>query len=84
MSINKKLVKEVSIHEAKTHLSRLLNELVDSGEILITKSGRPVAKILPFETKKTRPQGGLDKGKIIIHDSFFEELSDDVLNEFYK
>lgn len=73
--------KQVSIHEAKTHLSRLINDLVDTKEILITKSGTPVAKIVPVEDACSfRPLGNVDHGKIVIHDTFWDPLPNDFID----
>ena len=39
---------EVNIHQAKTHLSRLLNRVAAGEEIIISKAGRPVAKLIRY------------------------------------
>ncbi|MBL8294465.1 MAG: type II toxin-antitoxin system prevent-host-death family antitoxin [Bryobacterales bacterium] len=39
---------EASVHEAKTHLSRLLENVLLGEEVIITRSGRPVARLGPF------------------------------------
>lgn len=41
--------KVVSVHEAKTHLSRLLEQVAAGESVTISKSGRPVAKLVPIE-----------------------------------
>lgn len=54
----------VNTHEAKTHLSRLLERVAAGEEIVIGKAGKPVAKLVPFATRtEPRPFGTL-KGKI--------------------
>lgn len=52
----------VTVHEAKTHLSKLLVEVEEGASIVITRSGKPVAKLVALETVERRP--GRLKGKI--------------------
>lgn len=68
----------VSVHEAKTHLSRLLREIEAGGEVEITRRNQVVARIVPPVGKKPRRFGRL-KGKIAIDERFFEPLPDDEL-----
>ena len=61
---------EVNVHEAKTHLSRLLKRVEAGEEIVISRAGAPVARLIAAAPKgKTRPMG-MDKGKIWIADDF--------------
>ncbi len=39
----------VNIHEAKTHLAQLLQKVIDGEEVIITKAGIPVARLVPYE-----------------------------------
>lgn len=74
---------EVNVHEAKTHLSRLLQRVAAGEEVTIAKSGVPVARLVAVEpTKKTRPLG-MDRGRIWIADDFDAPLPDDLLKLFY-
>jgi prevent-host-death family protein len=74
---------EVNIHEAKTHLSRLLQRVAAGEEITIAKAGVPVARLVAVEPKnKTRPLG-FARGQIWIADDFDAPLPDDLLKEFY-
>jgi prevent-host-death family protein len=74
---------EVNIHEAKTHLSRLLQRVAGGEEVVIARAGVPVAKLVAVETKnKTRPLG-MDRGKVWVADDFDAPLPDDLLKEFY-
>ncbi|MEO8195666.1 MAG: type II toxin-antitoxin system prevent-host-death family antitoxin [Thermoanaerobaculia bacterium] len=56
------MCRQVTVHEAKTHLSRLLVEVEAGASIVITRSGKPVAKLVAFEAVERRP--GRLKGKI--------------------
>lgn len=52
-------MRPVNIHAAKTHLSRLLEKAADGEEIIIAKSGRPVAKLVAVESHPRRKLGML-------------------------
>ena len=60
----------VNIHEAKTHLSRLLQRVAGGEEITIANAGTPVAKLVPVESGKAKRELDIDKGKIWISDDF--------------
>ena len=64
-------MKTVNIHEAKTHLSRLIEEASKGESFVIAKAGKPVARILPFVADNLSPRvPGIDKGKVIIMPDF--------------
>lgn len=72
------MAKLVNIHEAKTHLSQLL-ECVNAGEeIIIAKSGKPVARLVPLERRERKL--GFVAGTV--PEAFFEPLPDDVLESW--
>jgi prevent-host-death family protein len=71
----------LNIHAAKTHLSRLIEEVGEGEEIVIAKAGRPVARLVPIE-KPARRKLGLLKGKLMIPPSFDDPLPDDVIASF--
>jgi prevent-host-death family protein len=75
---------EVNIHQAKTHLSRLLQRVAAGEEVTIARAGVPVARLVAVEVKpgKLRPLG-MDRGRIWIADDFDAPLPDDLLKEFY-
>ena len=66
-----------SIQEAESHFSELLERVVNGEEVIITKAGKPVARILPVTSEVAIRQPGGDKGKVIIRPDF-----DDPLEEF--
>lgn len=72
----------VNIHEAKTHLSRLLEEVAQGQEILIAKAGKPIAKLGPIDVVKPQRHFGGLKGKIKITDDFDAPLPENVLVDF--
>lgn len=57
-------MKTLNIHEAKTHLSRLLDEVCAGESVVIAKAGKPIAKLVPFTTSKTERTGGTLAGQI--------------------
>jgi prevent-host-death family protein len=76
---------QVNIHEAKTHLSRLLERVRAGEEIIISKAGKPVARLVPVEpAKPEKRKPGLYKGKAWIADDFDDPLPDDILSMFYN
>ncbi|MGD0969759.1 MAG: type II toxin-antitoxin system Phd/YefM family antitoxin [Candidatus Aquilonibacter sp.] len=74
----------VNIHEAKTHLSRLLEEVAAGKEIVIAKAGKPMAKLVPIDAgpKPRRKLGGLE-GRFTVPDDFDAPLPDEILALFY-
>lgn len=75
-------MKVVNTHEAKTHLSRLLDEVAGGQEILIARAGKPVARLAPIEHEPRRKRFGLLKGKLVVPDDFDAPLPDDVVEAF--
>ena len=71
----------LNIHAAKTHLSRLLEEVGAGEEIVIAKAGRPVARLVPIE-KPSKRKLGLLAGRLTIPASFDDPLPDDVIASF--
>ena len=68
----------VNIHEAKTHLSRLLERVAIGDEIIIAKAGKPIAKLVPYHEKRKGPRiPGTEKGKIWMSPDFFEFTAED-------
>jgi len=72
---------EVGVHEAKTHLSRLLTRVAAGEDVVITRSGRPVARLVPVE-RTGRRRLGMDRGRFVIPDDFDAPLPDDLLDAF--
>lgn len=64
----------VTIHEAKTNLSRLLQKAANGEEIIISRGNKPVARLVPIGGAKDRRQPGALKGKLVVGDEFFEPL----------
>lgn len=75
-------MKEVNVHAAKTHFSKLLHQVMAGEEIIIAKSGVPVAKLVPIQTKSEKRVAGSAKGKVTLSGEFFEELPAALLDAF--
>lgn len=77
-------MKQVNMHEAKTHLSRYIAELKPGETLVLCNRNEPVAEIRPITKKKLKPRIGFAKGEFSIPDSaFFDPLPDDILKAFY-
>ncbi len=66
----------VNIHEAKTHLSRLVDRAHAGEEIILAKSGKPYAKLVPLDEPGGR-RPGLARGRLT--PLFFDDLPEDEL-----
>ena len=69
-----------NVHEAKTHLSKLLDRVAQGEEVIIAKSGRPVAKLVRVAVEPRRP--GRLKGRIRVSADFDEPLPEEILAAF--
>jgi len=76
-------VRQVNIHDAKTHLSRLVEEVAAGDhDVVLAKAGKPVAVLTRLPRKTSRRVPGALKGKILIGDDFDAPLPVDVLASF--
>ena len=73
---------QVNVHEAKTHLSRLLARGEAGEEIVIAKAGKPIARLIPYEKRPPRRLPGSAKGKVCIHPDFEAPLPEEILADF--
>ncbi len=74
-------MKQVNIHQAKTHLSRLIERVRAGEEVVIAKGGEPVARLVPFPRRQPRRLGTL-KGRIWVAPDFNAPLPQDVVAAF--
>ncbi len=74
---------EVNIHEAKTHLSRLLQRVADGEEVTIARAGVPVARLVAVAAKASKRPLGFARDQIWVADDFDAPLPDDLLRQFY-
>jgi len=73
---------QVNIHEAKTHLSKLLERVKGGEEIVIAKAGKPVARLVPVVKRPVRRLPGTAKGKVVIAPDFDAPLPEAILRGF--
>ena len=75
-------MKAVNIHEAKTHLSRLIARVARGEEITLAKAGRPVAKIVPIAPHVVRRVPGTARGCITVASDFDAPLPKELQKRF--
>lgn len=68
---------QFNIHDAKTHLSRIIERVEHGEEIIISRAGRPVAKVIPLAGKVQRSGRGSLRGKLVLA----EDWDSDAVNE---
>jgi prevent-host-death family protein len=71
-----------NIHDAKTHLSRLLEQVERGDEVVIARAGVPVARLVPVGTAHVARVLGTEAGKIIVADDFDAPLPPEILASF--
>jgi prevent-host-death family protein len=75
------MTKSVGVHEAKTHLSRLLEDVAGGEEVVITRRGEAVATLVPVRPAASR-RFGIDEGRFAVPEDFDAPLPDEVLDAF--
>jgi len=75
-------MKRVNVHQAKTHLSRYLDEVEAGAEVVIAKAGRPVARLCPLRAPQRPRKLGLLDGRFKIPEDFDAPLPARVLAGF--
>ncbi len=75
------MTKSVGVHEAKTHLSRLLDDVTGGEEVVITRRGQPVARLVALGRGAGRAFG-VDRDLLVVPDDFDAPLDDGTLGNF--
>jgi len=73
---------KINVHEAKTHLSKILDRVLAGEEIIIAKAGKAVARLVPLKPKRKPRVAGTHAGRIEILDDFDAPLPDELLDSF--
>lgn len=73
----------VNIHQAKTHLSRLLAEVARGEEVIISRAGTPIARLTAY-TGTPRRRLGRDRGLFEVPEDFDAPLPEDVIESFER
>jgi prevent-host-death family protein len=78
-------VRRINIHEAKTHLSRLVEEAARGEAFVIAKAGKPMVKVVPLEPEKvdTSKRLGFLRGRITVPENFATFMQDEIIAMFY-
>jgi prevent-host-death family protein len=77
-------VTTINVHEAKTHLSRLLMRVQMGEEIILARSGKPVARLAPIEPKSGARRLGSAAGEIQVPDDFNAPLPPEIEDTFWR
>lgn len=77
-------MRTINIHEAKTHLSRLVEEAAEGEAFIIAKAGRPIAKVVPLEARERGASRriGFLAGQIEVPEHF-DEIGRDVIEQMF-
>ena len=75
------MTKSVGVHEAKTHLSRLLDDVASGEEVVITRRGEPAARLVAARPV-THRVFGMDRGRLVVPEDFDAPLDAEVLDAF--
>ncbi|MEV7104411.1 type II toxin-antitoxin system Phd/YefM family antitoxin [Streptomyces atroolivaceus] len=73
--------RQYNVHEAKTHFSRILQQVETGEEVVISRAGEPIAKVVPLHPKVRRTGRGSLRGQIHVPDDF-DELPEDIAEAF--
>ena len=77
-------MRTVNIHEAKTHLSRLVERAAHGEPFIIAKSGKPMVKVVPIDATDAKPRRiGMLDGLIKVPDDFDTMCADEIEEMFY-
>ena len=75
-------MRSINIHEAKTHLSRIAEDVAAGEEIIVAKAGKPKMKLVPIDDRKKKIKFGVLRGKIHISKGFDAPLPPEIIEAF--
>lgn len=73
---------EVNVHEAKTTFSQLLRRVAAGETVVISRRGKPTAKLIPWSAPPERREGGADRGRFSVPEDF--DAEDPALNRLFE
>jgi len=73
----------VNIHDAKTHFSKYIEQVLKGDEVIIAKGGKPIIRLIPYSEEPQIRHGGQFKGLIQMSDDFDAPLPETFLKHFY-
>ena len=71
----------INLHEARTNLSRIVDEVAAGAGVVIAKAGKPMARLVPLKAIPQPKKLGLLKGRIHVPDDFNSPLPDEILDQ---
>ena len=74
----------VNIHEAKTHFSKLIQKALEGEEIIISKNGIPLVKLIPLKKHKKERTQGLSRGSMQYSPDIQDPLPQEIIEEMEK
>lgn len=75
-------MKQVNIHEAKTHLSALIDKAANGEEFIIAKAGKPMVRVVPYAEPPAMPRTGFMEGQFTIPDDF-DNMDSTAIDEMF-
>ncbi|MFF4078989.1 type II toxin-antitoxin system Phd/YefM family antitoxin [Streptomyces sp. NPDC001777] len=73
--------RQYDVHEARTHFSRMSQQVETGEEVVISRAGEPVAEVVPLHSEVNRTDYGVLRGRIHIAEDF-DDLPDDIADAF--
>jgi prevent-host-death family protein len=74
---------QFNIHDAKTNLSRIIERVERGEEIIISRAGKPVAKVIPLATGIDRAARGSLRGKLVVAEDWdSDEVNESIARDF--
>jgi prevent-host-death family protein len=75
---------EVNVHEAKTHLSRILERVTEGEDVIIMRSNSPIARLVPIRSLPVRRELGWARGEFTVPEDFDAPLPAEIEDSFYQ
>lgn len=72
---------EYGVHEAKTHFSKLLDKALAGEEVVVTRSGEPLVRLVPVQRRK-KPNPGWAAGTVTLPEDFDDPMPDWFMDHF--
>jgi prevent-host-death family protein len=74
---------QFNIHDAKTNLSRIVERVERGEEIIISRAGKPVAKVIPLDQRVSRPGRGSLAGRLVLAEDWdSDEVNETIADDF--
>jgi prevent-host-death family protein len=74
---------QVNLHDAKTHLSRYVDQALAGEEVVIARAGKPLVRLVPLETQPSARRGGFLKGQAILKADLKADFKAEIEEMFY-